>query len=62
MNGQTPPRPRPEPPPSSHEYLVVSDHNSEVVLSTNDLNAARRVLGTVTKCGGSATIFKALKF
>ena len=43
------------------EYLTVSDTTSEVVLSSTDLNEHRRLLG-LRKCGGQATIFKALKF
>ena len=44
------------------EYLTVSDTTSEVVLSSTDLNEHRRLLGQLRKCGGQATIFKALKF
>ena len=43
------------------EYLTVSDTTSEVVLSSTDLNEHRRLLGQLRKCGGQATIFKALK-
>ena len=43
-------------------YLTVSDTTSEVVLSSTDLNEHRRLLGQLRKCGGQATIFKALKF
>lgn len=44
------------------DYLTVSDTTSEVVLSSTDLNEHRRLLGQLRKCGGQATIFKALKF
>ena len=44
------------------EYLTVSDTTSEAVLSSTDLNEHRRLLGQLRKCGGQATIFKALKF
>ena len=47
---------------SSIEYLTVSDTTSEVLLSSTDLNQHRRLLGQLRKCGGQATIFKALKF
>ena len=49
-------------PVSSIEYLTVSDTTSKVVLSSTDLNEHRRLLGQLRKCGGQATIFKALKF
>ena len=42
-------------------YLTVSDTTSKVVLSSTDLQH-RRLLGQLRKCGGQATIFKALKF
>lgn len=44
------------------EYLTVSDTTSKVVLSSTDLQQHRRLLGQLRKCGGQATIFKALKF
>ena len=44
------------------EYLTVSDTTSEVALSSTDPNEHRRLLGQLRKCGGQATIFKALKF
>ena len=44
------------------DYLTVSDTTSKVVLSSTDLNKHRRLLGQLRKCGGQATIFKALKF
>lgn len=47
---------------SSIDYLTVSDTTSKVVLSSTDLNEHRRLLGQLRKCGGQATIFKALKF
>ena len=47
---------------SSIDYLTVSDTTSKVVLSSTDLQQHRRLLGQLRKCGGQATIFKALKF
>ena len=47
---------------SSIDYLTVSDTTNKVVLSSTDLNEHRRLLGQLRKCGGQATIFKALKF
>ena len=47
---------------SSIEYLTVSDTTSKAVLSSTDLNEHRRLLAQLRKCGGQATIFKALKF
>ena len=44
------------------DYLTVSDTTDKVVLSSTDLNEHRRLLGQLRKCGGQATIFKALKF
>jgi hypothetical protein len=44
------------------EYLVVSDKNSEVILSSEDLGECRKLATKVRKCGGSVTIFKSLKF
>ena len=44
------------------DYLTVSDTTSKVVLSSTDLQQHRRLLGQLRKCGGQATIFKALKF
>lgn len=44
------------------EYLVVSDKNSKVLLSSENLGACRKLLGKIREAGGSATLFKALKF
>ena len=41
------------------EYLTVSDTTSEVVLSST---LPHRMVRRLRKCGGQATIFKALKF
>ena len=41
------------------EYLTVSDTTSEVVLSST---LPHRMVRSLRKCGGQATIFKALKF
>lgn len=43
------------------EYLVVSDVNSKVVLSSADYNEAVRLANRIRACGGQVTIFKALK-
>lgn len=44
------------------EYLVVSDKNSEVILSSEDLGECRKLANKVRKCGGEVTLFKSLKF
>ena len=43
------------------DYLTVSDTTSEAVLSSTDLNEHQSLLAQLRKCGGQATIFKALK-
>ena len=42
--------------------LDIDYTTDKVVLSSTDLNEHRRLLGQLRKCGGQATIFKALKF
>ena len=42
--------------------LDIDYMTNKVVLSSTDLNKHRRLLGQLRKCGGQATIFKALKF
>ena len=42
--------------------LDIDYMTNKVVLSSTDLNEHRRLLGQLRKCGGQATIFKALKF
>ena len=42
--------------------LDIDYTTNKVVLSSTDLNEHRRLLGMLRKCGGQATIFKALKF
>ena len=42
--------------------LDIDYTTNKVVLSSTDLNEHRRLLGQLRKCGGQATIFKALKF
>ena len=42
--------------------LDIDYTTNKVVLSSTDLNEHRRLLGQLCKCGGQATIFKALKF
>lgn len=40
------------------EYIVVSDKNSEVVLSTNYLNEVIDLVRRIEQCGGECTVFK----
>ncbi len=42
--------------------LDIDYMTNKAVLSSTDLNKHRRLLGQLRKCGGQATIFKALKF
>ena len=42
--------------------LDIDYMTNKVVLTSTDLNEHRRLLGQLRKCGGQATIFKALKF
>ena len=42
--------------------LDIDYMTNKAVLSSTDLNEHRRLLGQLRKCGGQATIFKALKF
>lgn len=44
------------------EYLVVSDKNSEVILSSEDLGECRKLANKIRKCGGEVTLFKSIKF
>ena len=42
--------------------LDIDYMTNKAVLTSADLNEHRRLLGQLRKCGGQATIFKALKF
>ena len=42
--------------------LDIDYMTNKAVLTSTDLNEHRRLLGQLRKCGGQATIFKALKF
>lgn len=44
------------------EYLVVSDKNSEVILSSENLGDCRKLATKIRKCGGEVTLFKSIKF
>jgi hypothetical protein len=43
------------------EYIVVTDKDSKVVLSTLNRFEAIRFANTVRKCGGEVTIFKSTR-
>lgn len=43
------------------EYIVVSDTNSKVLLSTTDHNKARKLANTCRASGGQVTVFKSTK-
>ena len=43
------------------EYLVVSDKNSKVILSTTVYKEAVRLANLVRAAGGEVTVFKSLK-
>ena len=43
------------------EYIVVSDTNSKVLLSTSDWSEAVRLANRCRASGGQVTIFKATK-
>lgn len=45
----------------SQEYLVVSDTNSKVLLSTTNYQEAKSLSSKIAQTGGSSTIFKAIK-
>ena len=42
--------------------LDIDYMTNKVMLTSTDFNEHRRLLGRLRKCGGQATIFKALKF
>lgn len=44
-----------------HEYLVVTDRDSKVLLSTPKYNEAVKTANLFRRSGGEVTIFKALK-
>jgi hypothetical protein len=43
------------------EYLVVSDKNSKILLSTTDWYEAVRLAAKIRHAGGGCTIFKSTK-
>lgn len=43
------------------EYLVVSDNNSKILLSTENYYTAVRTANLIRRGGGAVTIFKSLK-
>lgn len=43
------------------EYIVVSDTNSKVILSTTNWYEAVKVANKIRHCGGQCTIFKATR-
>jgi hypothetical protein len=43
------------------EYIVVSDKNSKVLLSTTDYQEARKLVNRIASAGGSATLFRSMK-
>ena len=45
---------------SEHEYLVVSDTNSKILLSTTNYYEARKLLNLLARAGGQASLFKRL--
>jgi hypothetical protein len=45
----------------STEYLVISDKNSKVLLSTHDYIEAKALSSKIAQAGGSSTIFKSIK-
>lgn len=55
-------KPGEESSPSLTEYLVVSDKNSKIVLSTTDFAQIRQTVSLVRKAGGEVTVFKSTKY
>jgi ABC-type nitrate/sulfonate/bicarbonate transport system ATPase subunit len=45
----------------SVEYLVISDKNSKVLLSTHDYIEAKSLSSKIVQAGGSSTVFKSIK-
>lgn len=45
----------------THEYIVVADKTSKVLLSTADWNEAKRFANLIRKGGGEVTVFKRTK-
>lgn len=43
------------------EYLIVSDTNSKIILSTNDYKHAVKTLSMIRRAGGQVTLFKSLR-
>jgi hypothetical protein len=48
-------------PTAPTEYLVVSDKNSKVILSTTDYKETVRMANMIRAAGGEVTVFKSLK-
>lgn len=48
-------------PKRTQEYLVISDTNSKVLLSTENYQEAKALSSKIAQAGGSSTIFKAIK-
>lgn len=42
-----------------HEYLLVTDKDSEVILSTPDRFEAMKIANKIRRAGGEVTIFRA---
>jgi hypothetical protein len=43
------------------EYLVISDKNSKVLLSTHDYIEAKSLAAKIAQAGGSSTVFKSIR-
>jgi ABC-type nitrate/sulfonate/bicarbonate transport system ATPase subunit len=43
------------------EYLVISDKNSKVLLSTHDYIEAKALSSKIAQAGGSSTVFKSIR-
>ncbi len=50
-----------QPQTKDQEYIVVSDNQSEVLLSTHNRYEAQKFAGKIRRAGGSVTVFKALE-
>ncbi len=43
------------------EYIIVSDTNSKIILSTNDYKNAVGTMSMIRRAGGQVTLFKSLR-
>ena len=43
------------------EYIVVSDKNSKVLLSTTNYYEAKKLLNKIRSAGGEATLFRSMQ-